>query len=467
MKQHTYASRTHASGNACIRLLGVLLILTVMPAVGLGFSPQRTFPDTADGIYVFVDQLSGGLTVAQRQFAASHYVGTQKQTSGLIDAIRVYNPNFIMIQYRLGVRDSGHSANFIHNNTWSNDWATIDPHNEWFIPHADTNPDPRVYQLYAGWLKEYCMDISGEINGGIGTPTAYGWKEYWSDTVISDINASHGDGVFADSTHLPYAVPADQYNSIIGGPPHTPYIYHMEKYYDYVYQQLDQADKYFIPNIGGLMTTIDTTNGYYEDVHGAMVEGFGHILSEFDWRLQMNRVLRLLRNDKIFIAQNNVSGHTDIAGRQWLLANFLLLKHNKSYINMFSSADTQLYWWPEYDLDLGAQEDTTVPGDVSALLDGSGIYVRRYEKGLVLVNPTGAARTYFFAPGEPNELVEPWGGGAINTSGNMVRPAGLNLIPQGGSIMLPGWSSAILVPEPGSVTLIALGGLALLRRKRR
>ena len=463
MKQRTYASRTHASGNTCIRLLGVLLIVTLMPAVGLGFSPQRTFPDTADGIYVFVDQL-GSLTVAQRQFAASHYVGTQKQTSNLIDAIRMYNPNFIMIQYRLGVRDSGHSANFIHNNTWSNDWATINANEDWFLHDNQGN---RVYQLYAGWLEEYCMDVSGLIDHNPGGDPAYGWKEYWSDTVISDITASHGDGVFADSTHLPYAVPSDLWDSPLGSPPHQGYIGHMEVYYDYVYQRFDQADKYFIPNIGGLMTTLDTTNGYYEDVHGAMVEGFGHILSEFDWRLQMNRVLRLLRNDKIFIAQNNVSDHSDVAGRQWLLANFLLLKHNKSYINMFSSADTQLYWWPEYDLDLGAQEETTVPGDVSALRDASGIYVRRYEKALVLVNPTGSARTYVFAPDEPNELVEPWGGGAINASGNMVRPAGLNLIAQGGSIMLPAWSSAILVPEPASVALIALGGLALLRRKRR
>jgi len=53
----------------------------------------------------------------------------------------------------------------------------------------------------------------------------------------------------------------------------------------------DQANKYFIPNVGGLITTVDNTNGYYEDVHGAMVEGYGTKASEFDWRLQQNRVL--------------------------------------------------------------------------------------------------------------------------------------------------------------------------------
>ena len=36
------------------------------------FNPLRQFPDTSDGIYIFVDQLPGGLTDPQRHFAASH-----------------------------------------------------------------------------------------------------------------------------------------------------------------------------------------------------------------------------------------------------------------------------------------------------------------------------------------------------------------------------------------------------------
>lgn len=55
----------------------------------------------------------------------------------------------------------------------------------------------------------------------------------------------------------------------------------------------------------------------------------------------------------------------------------------------------------------------------------------------MLVNPTGSARTYVFDPDDPTELVEPWGGGAIDVNGNPVRPGGLNLIPQGASITLP------------------------------
>ncbi len=425
-----------------VLLTALAVAIGLAPGTGLAFSPARQFPETSDGVYVFVDQLSS-MTVAQRQFAASHYVGTQKQLSYQIDAIRVYNPDFIHLQYRLGVRESGHAVNYIHNNSWSNDWAWINLHEDWFVHHWDTNPDPRLYQWYApAGHEEYVMDCSGLIEGN----TTYGWKEYWSDCVINDCDDSHADGVFADSTHLPYSIPADQYASPLGSPPHTAYIPDLEVFYDYTYQRFNEANKYFIPNVGGLMTTVDTTSGYYEDVHGVMVEGYGTKWSEFDWRLQQNRVLRLLRNGKIYIAQNGVDGPSDISGRKWLFSNFMLLKHDKSFINMFPGG-SQLYWWPEYDLDLGLQTDPTVPGDVAGLLDSGGIYARQYEGGLVLVNPTGSTHSYALTGNGTYNLIEPWGGGVVDSAGN--PPAGgLTLTEVEGSVQLGSWSGAVLTFEP-------------------
>jgi len=421
--------------------VGVLAVAALLapPGAARAFEPQRTFPDTRNGIYVFVDQL-GSLSTAQRQFAAAHYVGTQKQTSGLIDAIRAYDPNFIMLQYRLGVRESGYPGGpvFIHDNTWCNDWGSINPNEDWFIHDDDGN---RVYQLYGGSVYEYCMDISGAVNGN----TTNGWKEYWSACVIDDCDDSHADGVFADSTHLPYAVPADLWDSPIGGPPHTPYIPHMETFYDYTYQQFDQAGKYFIPNIGGLCTTVDTTAGYYEDVHGAMVEGFATKLSNYDWKLQQNRTLRLLGNDKIYIAQSGVSGHTDIEGRRWLMSNFLLLKHDRSFINI-CGAGSQMHWWPEYDLDLGAPDDPDVPGDVDDLQVAGGLYARGYAHGVALVNPASGQRTWSL-PDDGNAwfLVTPYGGGRVLSDGQIERDSGLTFTRQADDVAVDGWSGTILV----------------------
>jgi len=415
-----------------------LVVVGLLAAPAGAFNPQRQFPNTWDRIHVFVDQLPSSLSVAQRQFAASHYAGTQKQTSILVDLIRVYNPNFLHLQYRLGVRESGQSVNYIHNDTWSNDWANINSHEDWFVHDNQGN---RVYQLYAGWLKEYCMDASGLIEGN----TTYGWKEYWADAVISDAVASHADGVFADSTHLPYAVPSDLWDSPMGSPPHTAYIPHLEVFYDYVYQQLDAANIYFIPNIGGLITTVDTTTGYYTDVHGAMVEGFGTTYSDFDWRQQMNRTLNLIRNGKIFIAQNGFGDPSNIEGRLWLLGNFLLVKHDKSFINMLANGVSQMHWWPEYDLDLGAPVSSDVPSNISDLLVTGGLYARRFERGLVLVNGSSSStpKTYTLGPDDPHMLVRPYGGGEVSSDGTW--SGGIDLVDAGGSVTLGPWSAAILL----------------------
>jgi len=442
-----------------IRFSAVLLFLTLSSAASAQtFSPQRQFPTSWDRVQVFVDQLDGGLTAAQRQFAATHYAGTQKQTSNLIDAIRVYNPDFLMLQYRLGPRDSGDQVVFIHDDAWTSDWANINPHEDWFVHDSQGN---RVYQLYAGRVREYVMDISGTINGN----TTNGWKEYWTATVQDDVIDSHGDGVFADSTHLPYAVPQSMWDSPIGAPPHAPYVPHMNAFYAHAYQRFNEANQYFIPNIGGLTTTLDTTTGYYTNVHGAMVEGAGNKASNFDWKLQQNRTLNLIRNNKIYIAQN-IPDHNDIPDRVWQLAHYLLLRHDRSFLNS-NGSEGQLSWYPEYELDIGEPLDKNTPANIDGRRHAGGVYFRRYEGGLVLVNPTDSPLTFPLSATDPHWLATPYGGGRVLPDGTVSRAMGWTYDLQGSSITLQPWTAAILVPEPATLAWVAAGALLMRRRRRR
>ena len=440
-----------------LRLSAIIVVIFAAAAGADSFSPQRQFPTSWNHVQVFVDQLDGGLTTAQKKFAASHYAGTQKQTSNLIDAIRVYNPNFIMLQYRLGVRDSGGQVPFIHNDTWSSDWPTVNSHEDWFVHDSQNN---RVYQLYGGNIREYVMDISGTINAN----TSSGWKEYWSSTVQADVISSRGDGVFADSSQLPYAVPSDLWDSPIGSPPHTAYIDDMNAFYAYTYQRFNAANQYFIPNIGGLTTTLDTTSGYYTNVHGAMVEGAATKGNNGDWKLQQNRVLNLIRNDKIYIAQN-IPNENDIPARVWQLANFLLIRHERSFLNI-NGSEGQLSWYPEYDLEIGQPLDKSVPASIDGRRDARGIYFRRYEDGLVLVNPTNSALAFALSPGDPHLLATPFGGGGILADGTVAHPMGWTYQLEGSSITLQPWSAAILVPEPGAIGCAVAAAAMLMRRRR-
>lgn len=418
-----------------------LTLLLAGPAPGsLGFEPKRQFPDTRETIRVFVDQLPLALSAAQRRFAATRYVGTQKLLAGQIDSIRAYNPKFIMLQYRLGARQSAMSIVHIHKNRWCHDWDAINEHDDWFI-HTEGRVPWRLYMV-VGTTREYLMDISGQINGN----TTDGWKEYWVRTVVDDVQSSHADGVFADSTHIPFAIPPKLYNSPLGASPYESYLPHLEAFYDYVYPKFDQANLYFIPNIGPLTTGWDTTEGYYEDVHGAMVEGFANPGSTEDWKTQQNNTLKLLGNGKIYIAQAGVR-EKDIKRRLWLLSNFLLLKHNRSYINILPlgySINGNLHWWPEYDLKLGAPVNDTVPKEIEELKSAAGVYYRRYAQGLVIVNPSGTKRTIALGDAQQYLLITPWGGGLIDSGG---RPptGGLKGMPVTGSTTVEPWSGAILV----------------------
>ena len=63
-----------------------------------------------------------------------------------------------------------------------------------------------------------------------------------------------------------------------------------------------------IPNLGGLITGWDTTD--YGVGHGGMVEGFCFYgsddhFSRSDWELQMDRIVTLVRNNRIVLCQTS------------------------------------------------------------------------------------------------------------------------------------------------------------------
>lgn len=437
-------------------------------AFGQNIAGARQFPDTHNRIAVFADQFPF-YTDAQAEFAATHYVGTQKMLSHQIDWIRQYNPDFLHLQYRLGYRIS--EPVFIHNNAWTND-AVFIPGGEpiefptgtpvddgWFVQDQQGN---KVYNLYAGSVKEYIMNLDNAD-----------FRNYYVNTVSSDIVASHADGWFADSLHLPYAVPVDQHDSAVGAPPHASFIDEMERFYDHIYPEFHSRGQYLVPNIGNLVTTLDTTSGYYEDVHGAMVEGFAtRNFSDADWRLQMNRTLELVNNDKIFIAQRGAS-ESDVVNRVFILANYLLVKGDLSYINMAAPGLAgNLHWWPEYDLDLGAPIDGIGIANITELdPDGDGVYIRTFENGLVYVNGSSSQVTVDVDPDWL--LMTPSGGGAIGLDGQWLTPGELGFASAGNSITLNGRTAAIFllpavsIPEPDTAIMLALACLGLLWWRRR
>ncbi len=380
-------------------------------------SAVRPLPDTWDGIHVFNDQLWLYDNPAWIEFSASHYVGTQKMTRPDADALRAVNPNFVILNYRLGMGlgyqgvDGWETCNFtgdwlgvVEGTDWVTEWPGDENVNEdWFYHWTEDSAD-RVVNCDWGW---YLMN-----------PADPGWRDFWAGEVLRQLQANDADGFFADSFSVPNFIGHDHFN------PHLPEVdaafesawtSRLEDFMLFA-QSGRLAAYHFIPNAGNLVTSRETTD--YSLADGVMVEGFaewgqGAHFDLADWELQMNNILNLVQRDKVVILQQYVDA-SDVDDRLFLLANYLLIKGRHTYINLEFSMEPE--WFPEYEIPIGSPGGDA-PASVTDLWNaGWGVYARAYSNGLVLVNPTADARTINL--GETYFQAIPHGGGMIPENGD-------------------------------------------------
>lgn len=391
-------------------LLGILLLLGVSAPAA---PARRAFPDTTDGIHVFNDQLATwSMTEAQLQFAATHYAGSQKLLLSDTRHLRTYNPNFIVLHYRLGLglgyratdagcNPTGDYIQIVEGDTWVQEWPGDSAvQDSWFFPYAGAS---RVLQCTWGW---YLMELDDP-----------GWRSYWINEVLRQLAANENDGLFADSFSVPNYLGASSFEPDL--PAYAPafeadWARRIEDFIDYVQAQF--AGQYdFIPNVGYWVTGRNPTD--YSNVDGVMIEGFsewgpGNPFALSDWKLQMNRILGLTNQGKVLLLQSYVDA-TDVDDRIFVLANYLLVKGVHSFINMDLGLAPE--WFPEYEIPIGSPVDP-LPTDIDGFLDPSGLDRRDYTNGLVLVNPDTVTHTLDL--GGTYYLATPSGGGFVPDDGD-------------------------------------------------
>ena len=437
------AWRLVAGASLIVVVVGVLLFLTwfkpgVLPTSGAPAPAIRPMPETTDGIYVFNDQLAGeSMTEAQFEFAATHYVGAQKLLRTYTDHLRAYNPNFIVLNYRLGLslgyrkiegacEPTGPWLEIIEGNEWVREYPEA-PQERWFFKWQGQ----RVLECEAGW---YLMDVDN-----------ISWRDYWAGEVLRQLRVANADGVFADNFSVPnyrghtnYAPPLPELDETF----EHAWSARLEDFITFA-QTGELAGYYFIPNVGEWINGRDITD--YAAADGVMVEGFarrGHDgyfdPADRDWQLQMERILGLVRQDKIILAQQYVDP-ANVADRMFVLASFLLIKGKHTYINLELGPEPE--WFPEYEIPLG-QPEADIPLTINALWHKAwGVYARPYSNGLVLVNPTAATQTIPLDNTYYQAL--PTGGGFVPADGNVsawtvhyTPVSRLTLAPNQGAVLL-------------------------------
>lgn len=354
-----------------------------------GGTRVRNFPDSAGSIMIFADQLPDSMTDAQYSFAAQHYVGCMKMRLSLTNALRAYNPNFIMLHYRLA--HGAGTQQIVIGDSWASYWNDVNSHENWFI-HQTRGDASSGRVSNEEWDWDY-TDPSGSIEGGGGN----GWKEYFVSATISEMRAGQCDGTFGDSCGLPFSL--EQWPDWLSNTnPLSTWCPHVNTFMQYVTSNFAAQPEqfYFIPNAGALVTSWDNVTDF-SLANGVMVEGFSEwgdppLMGELgDFQLQMNRTLALERANKIVILQT-YPAIGDMRARMFAVGCYLLIKGHYSYINLVGDGDMAVFWFPEYDVELGTYINEP-PADIESLRTAEGAYRRDYSNGMVLVNPTAGTIT--------------------------------------------------------------------------
>jgi len=372
---------------------------------------SRTFPDTTNGIFVYSDQFAtSGASEAQIQFAATHYAGAQKLLPSDAVHLRTYNPDFLVLHYRLGLAlgyrspvDCAPTGGYLEiiDGTWVQEWpGSAVVNSSWFFQYGGS---ARVYNCSWGW---YVMELNDT-----------GWRTWWSGQVIQQLTLNQDDGVFADSYSIPnYLGPYTPALPAVDSSFESGWATRMHSFTDYMRGQF--AGRWlWIPNVGSWITTRDPSD--YSNVDGAMLEGFAEGGNESyyaigDWQLQMTRALSLVNAGKIVIGQTYPNG-SDVNERLFVLGTYLLIKGNRTYVNLESYGQA-IQWQPEYGINLGTPLDP-VPPNIATLFNTTwNLYVRHYANGMVLVNPT-ATDSGSIALGGTFYQALPTNGGPVPASG--------------------------------------------------
>lgn len=402
----------------------------------------RGFPDTWDEIHIFNDQLGSRMSEAQVEFAASHYAGTQKMERSEAERLRAYNPDLIILHYRLGLGlgyrtiegdcdPTGEWIHLIEGDEWAQEWPGESMvADDWFY-HWPVGNRSRIMNCDWGW---YLMNLENQ-----------GWRTYWTKEVLRQVLAIDADGVFADSFSVPNYLGAERFkpNLPLSDPGfESEWAEDLEAFIAYL-QESDLQNYYFVPNVGSWVTSRDSTD--YSDVDGVMVEGFaewgmGQYFELSDWQLQMDRILNLVQQDKVILAQQYIDP-MDLNERMFILGSYLLVKGHQTYLNF--EVDMLPEWFPEYAIAIGHPVDG-IPENISLLWASAwNVYRRNYSNGIVLVNPADAIRTIH-----------------LDRTYYQVIPSGGGIVPENGDIS--GWS--LNYRAVNQITLVSNRAVILLER---
>jgi len=324
---------------------------------------------------------------------------------------------------------------FLHRSiqgTWTNfdhfDWAHIDTHENMFCHHNGN----RIITIWNSWL----MDGSDLVDPS--EPDALNhWINYYAVTASEQVHNFNYDGLFIDSAShrlvrsTVYELMPDDYSD--------------ENWRDSRYTALEFI-KFYFSDKTVTFNGLHSGNGAEHSLaltDGGMWEGFAfkdgeYYVGEEQWKEVIELAERNNEEKIISIVSKKYHLTSDIQARMFVLASYLLVSNQNVLLTMIDLNYDQLesiYYYPEYEINLG------IPLGSYTIKDNT-IYERKFEKGIVLVNPSSIESYTYSLDKEYNKVV-PEGGGVLQEDGTCK-----------GSLTYEAVNNEIVLPPISGVVLI-------------
>ena len=151
-----------------------------------------------------------------------------------------------------------------------------------------------------------------------------------------------------------------------------------------------------------------------------------HVTTPPEWEGIMNAIEYVQSKGVCYMTNGEEPGHSikiSQAERLWVLANYLLVKNQCTYVYMTGLSNGQqgygsLITFPEY--------STAIGHATGAMTKTQGVWERTYSGGLTLVNPSNATATVTLPPGNYVDV----NGNAVTSPVTMTRQTGEILLRQ-------------------------------------
>lgn len=354
---------------------------SAMTGSGGGVVGPRPFPDTTKRTGLLVDRLPAAMSPAQLSFVASHFDGARRITAPVAQAIRAHRSDFLVLHERLAIWQPTADLEFIlDGKTWGSDFDVVDVYEPWFWH------DAKGKRVASGYDGKWLMNVANTD-----------FRGYWSDSVAKQIAAGDFDGVLA-TVGSPTAIleeglkprePRLEGTGLVTAKlPELGGFTFSEEWEGFavgVEKELAAKGYPLLVDVGDLAEPWDTTK--YGSVGGVMVDvtrsaGF----SVGQWIPWANRLLALT-GDRTVIVKGRLDKPTNRELRRYFHGIYLLVRGPRTFLDYHAA--NALEWYPEWSIDLGAPLETGK--SIDELVDAGGLFVRRFEKGWVYVNPTDNA----------------------------------------------------------------------------